>query len=151
MRVGAYEFTLVCVLDPIRDDDAYVRSFSPMGRYRNDKGLPLNRYGTGPFCKFTIPNRHAVSGVYGLLVGKEATFRYVGECVHLSKRFNSGYGNISPRNCFKGGQETNCRLNNLIFRTTRSGQPVSLWFCKTSEHKTVERVLFDALKLAWNL
>jgi hypothetical protein len=32
---------------------------------------------------------------------------YVGECRDLVKRFNSGYGQISPRNCFVGGRRTN--------------------------------------------
>jgi hypothetical protein len=71
--------------------------------------------------------------------------------VHLSNRFNAGYGNISPRNCFKDGQETNCRLNNLILETTQAGKRVSLWLCRTADHKAVERVLFGTLQLAWNL
>jgi hypothetical protein len=151
MKVGIYEFNHVCDLEPIRDGNGSVLPLQPMGRYQNTRGLPLNRYGKGPFCKFRIPNEYRMSGVYGLLVDEEASFRYVGECVHLSNRFNAGYGNISPRNCFKGGQETNCRLNNLIFETAQSGRRVSLWLCRTADHKTVEGALFGTLRLAWNL
>ena len=46
-------------------------------------------------------------------------------------RYNNGYGRISPRNCFQGGQSTNCRVNNLIFPTgldaiTSHSEPRSL-------------------------
>jgi hypothetical protein len=51
----------------------------------------------------------------------------VGECANLSARFNTGYGNISPKNCFKGVQETNCRLNNLLYSAIVVGQRISLW------------------------
>jgi hypothetical protein len=150
MKVGTYEFNRICDLELLRDESGSVQSLRPMGRYRNDRNLPLNRYGEGPFCKFRISNTHRKSGVYGISVGHEMVFRYVGECVHLSNRFNAGYGNISPRNCFSGGQETNCRLNNLIFETVRSGVRVSLWFCQTADHKTVESELLDSLRLVWN-
>jgi hypothetical protein len=151
VKIGGYEFDYVCEIEPFRSENGSVQSLLPMGRYRNARHLMLNRYGRGPFCKFRIPNTQHMSGVYGLLVGDELTFRYLGECVHLSNRFNAGYGNISPRNCFKGGQETNCRLNNLVFETTQAGKRVSLWFFRTADHKTVEKVLFGALQLNWNL
>ena len=27
---------------------------------------------------------------------------YIGECQDFAQRFNTGYGQISPKNCFKG-------------------------------------------------
>lgn len=35
---------------------------------------------------------------------------YIGETDNLEKQFRQGYGNISPRNCFKGGQSTNYKM-----------------------------------------
>lgn len=76
--------------------------------------------------------------------------RYVGECTNLSARFNAGYGNISPKNCFKGGQETNCRLNNPIKMAARAGKDISLWFFQTADHKSVEAFLRTRLDAAWD-
>ena len=76
--------------------------------------------------------------------------RYIGECANLSKRFNMGYGNISPKNCFKGGQETNCRLNNLLYTAALAGGCISLWFLQTANYKSVEAQLRRALNPPWN-
>jgi hypothetical protein len=61
-----------------------------------------------------------------------------------------GYGIISPRNCFIGGQETNCRLNNLILLAARGGAKLSLWFLPTDEYKGVEHELRASEKPEWN-
>jgi hypothetical protein len=62
----------------------------------------------------------------------------------------SRYGNISPRNCFRGGQETNCRLNNLVYLAAAAGEKISLWFFPTADYKAMEDALRATLKLAWN-
>ena len=148
MRLAAHEFSHVCDIVPLRGPDESVRSFMPQSRYRNMQRLPLNSYGAGPFCSFRIPRAFRISGVYVVMVSEE--LRYAGECVNLSDRFNVGYGNISPRNCFKGGQETNCRLNNLIYRAAHSGERISLWFFQTDDYKRVEADLRSTLTPAWN-
>jgi len=89
MRFGDYDFEHVCDIVPLRGTDGSLTQFMPQGRYRNARNLPLNKYGTGPFCKFTIPRRFQVSGVYVLTVEEE--LRYVGECANLAARFNTGY------------------------------------------------------------
>jgi len=148
MRFGAYEFCHVCDIEPVRGADGALSQFMPQSRYRNTCNLPLNKYGAGPFCKFAIPDRFHICGVYVLTLNHE--LRYVGECANLSKRFNMGYGNISPKNCFKGGQETNCRLNSLLYGAALAGQRVSLWFFPTAEYKSVETALRLALSPPWN-
>jgi hypothetical protein len=120
----------------------------PLSRYKNAQNHPLNRYGNGPFCKFKIASHIRASGVYALTVGEEV--RYVGESADLSARFNMGYGNISPKNCFKGGQQTNCRLNNLIYLTAQAGGHTSLWFFQTADYKSVETFLRFTLNPPWN-
>jgi len=111
----------------------------PQDRYENVRNLPLSKYGGGPFCKFRIPNRLQSSGVY-VLTANGAPL-YFGECANLSARFNIGYGNISPKNCFKGGQETNCRLNNLVCLAAAGAKKVTLWFLPTPEYKSIEIAL----------
>jgi hypothetical protein len=148
MIIAGCEFEHVCNIEPVRDKDGTVRVFMTQDRYQNARSLPLNRYGAGPFCKFKVPNRFQASGVYALTVGDEV--RYVGECTNLSARFNAGYGNISPKNCFKGGQETNCRLNNLVYTAVQAGGRISLWFFKTADYKSMEAALRSTLTAAWN-
>jgi hypothetical protein len=148
MEIGGHRFELVGEIQPERDENGSVRQYMPQSRYRNHKQLPLNKYGAGPFCKFKISNLFPVSGVYVLTI--EGEVRYVGECENLSARFNAGYGNISPKNCFKGGQETNCRLNNLICDAASAGQQIALWFLQTADHKVVEATIRAASRLAWN-
>ncbi|MGD0009733.1 MAG: hypothetical protein ABSE93_14455 [Terriglobia bacterium] len=80
----------------------------------------------------------------------DGELRYVGECANLSDRFNAGYGNISPKNCFKGGQETNCRLNNLVYTTAKGGGRISAWFFRTADYKSVEALLRNILNPALN-
>jgi hypothetical protein len=81
----------------------------------------------------------------------EGRVRYIGECENLSERFNMGYGNISPRNCFTGGQETNCRINSLVLRSLSEGLKTTLWFHETSDYKRIESDLRAQGGLGWNL
>ena len=148
MKIGRYEFKFICDIEPAQNANGFIKELMPQSRYRNKNNLPLNRYGEGPFCKFKIPKDFNTSGVYTILVDSIA--KYIGECFSLSSRFNMGYGNISPKNCFVGGQETNCRINNLILNTVKSGHKVSLWFMKTENFKLVEQELRATEDLEWN-
>jgi hypothetical protein len=148
MKIAGYDFEHVGDIKPVCEKDGLIQQFMPQSRYQNARNLPLNKYGAGPFCRFRIPNGFRASGVYVLTIDDE--IRYVGECTNLSSRFNNGYGNISPKNCFKGGQETNCRLNNLVYVAAMAGERISLWFFQTKDHKAMEVVLRSTMKLAWN-
>ena len=148
MRINQVEFDQVCIIEPEQSSAGKTTTFMPQNRYRNEKSLPLNRYGKGPFCKFKIPRNIEKRGVYALIVS--GTLKYIGECVNLSSRYNMGYGNISPRNCFKGGQETNCRVNNLIYSSSQSGKTIELWFYETTDFKSLETKLLASEKPEWN-
>jgi len=143
-----HDFHLVFAIEPLRMSDGTVRAYWPQSRYANRGSLPLNRYGNGPFCKFKVPGDLRESGVYAITIDGE--LRYIGKCENLTLRFNNGYGNISPRNCFIGGQETNCRINNLIYRDSNAGRLVDVWFCATDHHEDKEKQLLNSLKLAWH-
>jgi len=148
LQLGKYQFRYICSINPEINTDGSILEFMPQNRYDNKASLSLNRHGTGPFCKFNIPRKFDFSGVYAVVVNRKV--KYIGECKVLSSRFNMGYGNISPRNCFVGGQETNCRINNLILQHAKAGADISLWFHLTNEYKMVEEELRDSLSLCWN-
>ena len=89
-----------------------------------------------------------MTGVYVIKV--EDLIKYVGECENLSGRFNTGYGNISPRNCFVGGQSTNCKINNYILNENQKGRKIHLYFVETEDRFSVERELIKKHKPGWN-
>jgi hypothetical protein len=138
-RIGSYDFLYICKIEPEREPNWVVRPFMPQSMFENINKVALNKYGKGPFCKFKIPRNLEYPGVYGLMEKKE--IKYIGECAGLSSRYNMGYGNISPRNCFVGGQETNFRINNLIFQQISAGLEISLWFFYTLNYKSIENQL----------
>lgn len=141
-------FTFVCEIIPERDENGQFRRLTPQSRYQNVNGLALHRFGEGPFCRFRIPSQHAVAGVYVLTVDRVP--KYVGECFNLSQRYNMGYGQISPRNCFVGGQETNCRLNNQILEAAEAGNRIELWFHQCEAYKALESELRSKYRFPWN-
>ncbi|MBW2078976.1 MAG: GIY-YIG nuclease family protein [Deltaproteobacteria bacterium] len=148
LKIGKYVFHKICDIRPEQDSLGRVLELFPQGRYNNKGNLPLNKYGAGPFCKFKIPNNYNVPGVYALVVDRST--KYIGECENLSYRYNMGYGNISPRNCYAGGQETNCRTNNLILKAAKSGAMISLWFLETEDYKAIEANLRSSENPEWN-
>ena len=148
MTLDEFSFALICKIEVERDASGKIIEHMPQERYyKADKSL-LNRYGHGPFVKFKIPRNLDHSGVYVLTVNGEP--KYVGEAADLSKRYNMGYGNISPKNCYKGGQETNCRLNHAIYRAVADGGAVELWFMPTADYKAIEMQLRFRHRLEWN-
>jgi len=124
----------------------------------------LHEDGNGPFCEFKIPHQHPslgtldILGVYAL-VDEIGNVLYIGECSGyksstLKKRFNNGYGHICPRACYKGGQSTNCYVNNKILTFSKQGHSVSLFFHETpdsSSAKCLEANLLNTIpKPPWN-
>lgn len=148
MNIGSFVFKKICNISLDREAGGSIKEFMPQSRYKNQKGLSLNNYGHGPFCKFKIPRNLNDSGVYAIVINDE--IKYIGKCVNLSSRFNNGYGNISPRNCFAGGQETNCRINNQILHEAIQGNEISLWFFETEDYKSIEDILLSSNNPDWN-
>jgi len=144
-----WKFEYVCQIAPESDPQGNPEEFFPQERYENKKNLPLNKYGKGPFCKFSIDKKYAQkSGVY--LISIQENIQYVGECDNFHKRFDMGYGNISPRNCFEGGQSTNCRINSDILKMIKSKEKIQLYFLETEDRFTIEHALIQKLKPIWN-
>jgi hypothetical protein len=146
---SGHDFDFIARIEPERDSSGAIREFMPQSHYRNIKNLPLNRHGSGPFCQFRIRSNLPLVGVYVVTVNGEVA--YVGECQNLSERFNArGYGTIHPRNCFEGGQPTNCKINNLMLQESKLGRKLELWFRETDDRKSLEAKLIRELRPPWN-
>jgi hypothetical protein len=149
IKLGEYTFKGICRIVPELDETGHPIEYMPQSEYDNTDNLPLNEYGAGPFCKFKIPSGLNNAGVYAVLINNN--LKYIGKCDNLSVRWNMGYGNISPRNCFVGGQSTNCRLNNLILNAFKANSNLNLFFYQTNDYYAVERELIKRYSPEWNL
>lgn len=146
---GGHRFQLVGRIEPERDSNGSVREVMPQSRYRNTRGLPLNTHGIGPFCRFSIARGVQHSGVYVVTV--TGTPAYVGKCRSLAQRFGpQGYGAIQPKNCFIGGQSTNCKINHLVLDCAKHGRRIDLWFHGSSNQDRIEGELISELNPQWN-
>jgi hypothetical protein len=150
LAIGQRSFVFQQRLEPARDAGGLIQEFRPQERFANTAGLPLHDYGEGPFCNFRITAAAGLAGVYAFVVDGEV--RYLGECEDLRARFNAGYGNISPRNCFLGGQPTNCKINRFVLQEAQAGRRIDLYFCRTAlaERKAVEHELLSQISPPWN-
>jgi hypothetical protein len=112
----------------------------------------LNKYGDAVYSQFWLANSHDFmkKGVYFYMLNDEIV--YVGRCKdNMKKRINSGYGKVAPKNCFKDGQSTNCRLNSLI---TKEKSRVSLQLYALQddvEIEELEKLLIHDLNPIWNI
>lgn len=149
LLLQTFPFRFVWAIEPDRDSDGRIREFMPQGRYKGAGTSRLNPHGNGPFCRFKFPRTLNVPGVYAVMVDDQV--RYIGECANLSARWGlTQYGSIQPKNCYVGGQSTNCKVNNRVLLAARDGHAVKLWFHQTHEYKPCELVLRAALRPEWN-
>lgn len=140
IKLNNHIFNHVCKIDIARNIDGTIKEFHPEKKYENK--YEFNKYGMGPFCRFSIPVKWAgAMGVYAVVFDNELV--YIGQCVDLAKRYNQGYGQIQPRNCFIGGQSTNCKINKLILNAIQNKVEVNLFFNETNRYDQVESELID--------
>lgn len=153
MDIGGITFRSVSDIIAVRESSGGVKDFDPAPRYNNVNGLALHPYGKGPFCRFRIqkrgqPDQLDTLGVYAI-VGTDRRVFYVGKCSGrtstLKKRFNNGYGHISPRNCYMGGQSTNCYVNREILNLLKEGKALSVFFHHTLHGGGASRIEAEVL------
>jgi len=141
-----------------------------------DPTRELNRYGQGPFCKFKIKDHLKEKGLYcyvvkddgkddnkddskyiGKITGNKYGLKYIGKVtrdMNFEKRFNAGYGNISPYNCYKDGQATNCHINSIVNKELLDGREILVGFCAMEndiEISNKEKELIENIKPEWNI
>lgn len=148
LNVYGYEFRYLQQLAPECDASGQIKKFFPQNEYDNRNGLALIKHGEGAFCRFSI-NTGDGPGVYLWVVNDQIV--YIGETENLQRRFNTGYGIISPRNCYIGGQSTNCKMNRVVLDLYEQGKIISLYFNNTKEYKRVELDLLKKINTVYNV
>ena len=147
--IGGIQFIFVQELTPERNAKGQINQAMPQDRYKKSYASKLNAHGGGPFCKFSIDSEWAGrSGVYALL--SNDGLLYIGECADLRSRYNMGYGTISPKNCYQGGQPTNCKINSMVLNQYLCGNKVCLYFHETNDYKQIEDFLIKSLAPPYN-
>ena len=147
--LGGEVFGYFVRITPEAGPDGRPKEYMPQSRYDLAKSTPLNRHGAGPFCRFAVLGLPAAPGVYAITVARKLA--YVGIAADLQQRWGpSGYAQIQPRNCFKGGQSTNCKVNHAILAAAQDGLAVDLWIHRTDDPRPLEARLISALVPPWN-
>lgn len=139
-KILGYEFIFVQEIQAEKDSEGVIIKNYPQDAYKNSKNLPLHKYGSGGFCRFKIDNYEdfaGKAGVYALYFNEK--LKYIGKCEDLVQRFNVGYGNISPRNCYIDGQSTNCKINKAILSAIENSKKVFLYFLVSDNFTEIER------------
>ncbi|MGL5712464.1 MAG: hypothetical protein ACRCZO_06880 [Cetobacterium sp.] len=114
--------------------------------------LFLNRYGDREYCKFRIESKDIwkLKGLYAYTLNGKIV--YIGRCCDsFYRRINNGYGRISPKNCYKDGQQTNCHINSLI---NESKENIEFWIYpmhSVEKIKELEVILIKEYNPKWNI
>lgn len=71
--------------------------------------------------------------------------------INLNDRFSSkGYGNISPRICYKGGQSTNVKMNKVVVSCFKNNKIIKIYYLLSKDHKEIEKYLLKNIKTKCN-
>lgn len=151
MVIGGYEFVHGSAIDLGRNEDGTPVLDDPGPKYNNIRNLGLHEWGAGPFVFLQLtPRPPQVPGVYAVVMDG-TQIMYVGQAEkNMWGRWRSGAARISPRNCFKGGQSTNCYLNIQIHQSVVAGRSLDLYVLATADYEAIENDLIDRLQPPWN-
>ena len=153
MKIENYEFDYVATINECvkRDEDGMIYGYNPKDAYDNIKGLALNKYGNSTFCDFGIPSKSQNSGVYALFIDDLEVPVYIGRAANFDSRWSAtNYAHISPRNCYKGGQSTNCHINSFIYKLIKENRLVKLYFFETPDYVKIEKELIRKYRPEYN-
>jgi hypothetical protein len=147
--IGGEGFRHAGRLDALRDASGAVRVVMPQAQYAKAATTRLNPHGVGPFCDLVVPRLPHEPGVYGVTIA--GSLVYVGIAVDLTDRWGPrGYSRIHPRNCFVGGQSTNCKVNAALTGALQAGRGCDLWIHITDRARAIEERLIRELNPPWN-
>ena len=146
-----WPFVLAGAIEAERDDSGAPATYTAHERFANPKGLALNKWGAGPFVRLRPPPLPKVPGVYAIV--HASSVLYIGRArdslfVRWGRR---GYSVIDPRNCYVGGQSTNCHVNHLIGDALAEGWDLELWIHETPVPDEIETTLRRSLHPIWNI
>ena len=150
LMLGGEYFGWFDYIEPETGSDGLPLECMPQARYVGAAQTRLNPHGQGPFCRFLVSGLPTTSGVYAVTVDR--ILKYVGIANDLRQRWGpQGYARIHPKNCYVGGQSTNCKVNNRILQAAKEGCKVELWIHETLEPRLLEERLIDELDPPWNV
>lgn len=112
----------------------------------------LNEHGDKEFCDFSVDSTplSRSKGIYSFVIGED--IMYFGRSHDpFERRVNQGYGHISPKNCFRDGQSTNCHINSLMARNIGSVSFHVLPLDKDLEIDRLEKLLINYYRPKWNV
>ncbi len=112
----------------------------------------LNNCGDLEYCRFCITAKEWLQkkGLYMYVI--KGKIMYIGRCRDsFKKRINNGYGHISPKNCYKDGQKTNCHLNNLILQNKSCVQLFAHEIDDDTKIRKWEQCMIKEFKPEWNI
>ena len=143
-----YAFKLTAQIKLKIDKFGIPLEYHPAERYENKRSLKLNADGDKSFCHFALePQKGSGSRLYhaGVYAIVGTSVRYIGRTnTSLNQRFN-GYRSIQPRNCYEGGQSTNCHINNNVLEDAKAGKTLWVYFHETEEPDYLEAYLLNSL------
>ena len=149
MTFGGQTFEHFAPIAPEAGPDGKPMEYMPQHRYSEAQSKLLNNHGEGPFCRFAVPGLPAAPGIYAITIARALV--YVGIGTNLRQRWGPrGYARIQPRNCFKGGQSTNCKVNHAILLAARHRLAINLWIHQTDNPRPLEARLIGKLAPPWN-
>ncbi len=152
MKLSDYEFVEVAGIDSEKDCNGEIIGYNPKDKYKKKETLKLNAYGNLTFCNFKIPKHSNKSGVYSLFETDNDSPLYIGQAINFDKRWGrTNYAHISPRNCYVGGQSTNCHINHYIYKKIKEGAHLKLYFYETPYYKRIEDELIRKYKPELNV
>ena len=154
-----YAFKLTARIELKIDKFGIPLEYHPAERHESKRSLQLNAHGDKSFCHFVLkPQKGSGSRLYhaGVYAIAGTSVKYIGRTnSSLNQRFN-GYGSIQPRNCYEGGQSTNCRINNRVLEDSKAGEMLWVYFHETEQPNDLEAYLLNSLvttgqRPPWNI
>lgn len=111
----------------------------------------LNLHGDKKYCIYSIDSNLADKGIYCYIVDNE--IKYIGRCRdNFKKRINQNYGKITPYNCLKKGQSTNCNINSKINESSNVTLGLYIMNDKTEKQiDTLEKQILSEYDFDWNI
>lgn len=151
MELHGWAFSLAGQIDADRDAAGAPATYTAWERFSNPKGLALNKWGAGPFVRLRPPSLPKAPGVYVITEGEDVLYVGIASGSLFTRWGRGGYSVIDPRNCFTGGQSTNCHLNHLIGDALTTGRTLDLWFLTDPAPRQIELPLIRGLRPPWNI
>ena len=101
----------------------------------------LNRYGDEDFGSFAIDDEDQAKKKGILIVYLQGKLCHIAGChAVFANLVDRSFGDITPDQCYRDGDETACRINSLV--TAFRGTPV-IWIHELSDDSAIDATVSD--------